>query len=131
MLVKNNVTACNCEKCNDEFPLSFIDIHHVEAIAEGGKGDGKTITVCRKCHYSIHGKEYNPSKLLIEPDEWVVFAQDNLTYDKIAELYDVRRHVIERLWELDGNRVKWPTFKKMIKKGMSFDEIMKTQIRFR
>lgn len=123
-LVDNGVTACTCEKCKTLFPLSFIDIHHEDAIAAGGKPDGSTITVCRKCHYKLHGKEYDPVKLLIETSDWIAYAEQGLNQEQIAILYDVRSQVVSKTWGKDGHGVNWSTFSRYIKRGKSFKEIM-------
>lgn len=118
MLKKQGVEACVCEKCHETFPLGYIDIHHLEPIAIGGKADGDTVTLCRKCHYAEHGKEYDPKSIIIDESEWQLYARENLTQDDIAKLHDVRKHVINRSWYVfnDKKSTSWPKYKKKIRK---------------
>ena len=115
-LISENVQACTCEKCLQTFPISFIDIHHINPIGEGGDSDGEVITVCRKCHYALHDKVYDPKTVYIDIDEWKQFARDNMKFKDIAVLYDCRTHNIEKAWQSMDIGMSWSAFKKSVRK---------------
>lgn len=118
-LKKEGVTQCECEDCKEIFPLSFIDLHHVVPIAEGGKADGDIVTLCRKCHYKAHGKDYNPQSILIDEEEWILYALQNKKQIEIAAEMNVGVNKVQKAWQLyKGNRMKWATFKKLVRKGV-------------
>lgn len=115
-MIKDGVTQCRCERCNEDTPLREVDIHHLVPIAAGGSSRGDVVTLCRKCHYAVHGMVYDPASLIIDDDEWEIYAEKNMTYDQIAKLYDVRRHVVRRTWEKSHPKQRWSNFKKKYRK---------------
>ena len=118
-LKKMGVTQCKCEACKGVYPLSFTDIHHVDPIAEGGRPDGKIVTVCRECHYHIHGKTYDPKSILIDEEEWVLYALQCKNQKEIAIDKDCTPAQVHKAWEqYKGRGISWPQYKTNVHRGI-------------
>ena len=118
-LKKKGITQCKCEACKGVYPLSFTDLHHVDPIAEGGRADGIVVTVCRKCHYNIHGKEYDPKSIIIDEEEWLLYALQNKNQKEIAEERDCSAWQVNRAWEkFSGRGISWPQYKTNVHRGI-------------
>lgn len=109
---KQGITHCTCEVCKKTFEFSSIELHHIEPIAEGGKADGKTVTLCLKCHYGIHGKSYDPKSIIIDEEEWLLYALQGKNQKDIAKERGCTPAQLHKAWEeYKGREISWPQYK--------------------
>lgn len=119
-----------CEHCGVEGILDMFALHHKVPIAEGGEPMGEIELLCEKCHDHVHGRENHSDKPKphIEKDDWVQFAIQKLNQKDIVIELNTTIGEVQKAWNRDGKGMNWSQFKKLIKKGISFDEAIAKHI---